>query len=39
MGIHQDIDWEKVIPEAYIVLNPASSVGKVTKAVSTFDRS
>lgn len=26
------IPWEKVIPEAYIVLNPASSVGKVTGA-------
>jgi phosphoglycerol geranylgeranyltransferase len=34
--LHQDVDWEKVIPEAYIVLNPASSVGKVTKAVSTL---
>jgi phosphoglycerol geranylgeranyltransferase len=34
--LHQDIDWEKVIPEAYIVLNPASSVGKVTKAVSNL---
>ncbi len=26
------IPWEMVIPEAYIVLNPASSVGKVTGA-------
>lgn len=26
------VPWEKVIPEAYIVLNPASSVGKVTGA-------
>ena len=34
--LHQVVDWEKVIPEAYIVLNPASSVGKVTKAVSTL---
>ncbi len=33
---HQRIDWEKVVPEAYIVLNPESSVGKVTKAVSTL---
>ena len=27
------IPWDMVVPEAYIVLNPASSVGKVTKAV------
>ncbi|QSZ68451.1 phosphoglycerol geranylgeranyltransferase [Methanofollis aquaemaris] len=27
------IPWEKVVPEAYIVLNPASSVGRVTRAV------
>jgi phosphoglycerol geranylgeranyltransferase len=26
------IPWDCVVPEAYIVLNPASSVGKVTKA-------
>jgi len=27
------IPWDRIVPEAYIVLNPASSVGKVTKAV------
>lgn len=31
--MHQDVDWEKVVPEAYIVLNPDSSVGKVTRAI------
>ncbi len=30
---HNTIDWDMVVPEAYIVLNPASSVGKVTRAV------
>ena len=30
---HNRIDWNTVVPEAYIVLNPASSVGKVTGAV------
>lgn len=29
----QKVEWEKVVPEAYIVLNPDSSVGKVTKSV------
>jgi phosphoglycerol geranylgeranyltransferase len=27
------IPWEVIVPEAYIVLNPNSSVGKVTKAI------
>ena len=30
--LHQKVDWEKVVPEAYIVLNPDSAVGKVTRA-------
>jgi len=30
--LRQAVDWEKVVAEAYIVLNPDSSVGKVTKA-------
>lgn len=30
--LQQEIDWERVVPEAYIVLNPNSSVGKVTAA-------
>jgi len=38
VGKHRDwvmehqVNWERVVPEAYIVLNPASSVGKVTRA-------
>jgi len=30
--LHNTVDWEKVIPEAYIVLNPDSAVGKVTRS-------
>lgn len=30
--LHQKVDWERVVPEAYLVLNPDSAVGKVTRA-------
>lgn len=31
-ALHFPISWDKVVAEAYVVLNPASSVGKLTKA-------
>ncbi|MDD1716607.1 MAG: phosphoglycerol geranylgeranyltransferase [Methanolinea sp.] len=31
--LRHQVDWEKVVPEAYIVLNPDSSVGKVTHSL------
>jgi phosphoglycerol geranylgeranyltransferase len=32
----QQVQWEKVVPEAYIVLNPDSAVGKVTRSTCTL---
>ncbi|MDD4299589.1 MAG: phosphoglycerol geranylgeranyltransferase [Methanomicrobium sp.] len=32
----KNIKWDMVVPEAYIVLNPESSVGRVTKAVCSL---
>jgi phosphoglycerol geranylgeranyltransferase len=32
--LHHPISWEKVIPEAYIVMNPESAVAKVTKSTT-----
>jgi phosphoglycerol geranylgeranyltransferase len=34
--LHQKVNWETVVPEAYIVLNPDSAVGKVTRATCTL---
>ena len=33
---HSAVNWDMVVPEAYIVLNPESSVGKVTGADCTI---
>jgi phosphoglycerol geranylgeranyltransferase len=35
-ALHYPIPWELVVPEAYIVLNPRSAVGRVTRAISTL---
>ena len=32
----QKIKWDRIVPEAYIVLNPNSSVGMVTKSVCSL---
>jgi phosphoglycerol geranylgeranyltransferase len=34
--LRQQVQWDMVIPEAYIVLNPDSAVGKVTRADSSI---
>jgi phosphoglycerol geranylgeranyltransferase len=31
--MQQAVTWDRVVPEAYIVLNPGSSVGRVTRSV------
>jgi phosphoglycerol geranylgeranyltransferase len=34
--LHQKVDWERVVPEAYIVLNPNSAVGKLTRSTCSL---
>lgn len=34
--LHHRVPWDLVVPEAYIVLNPASAVGRVTRATCTL---
>lgn len=31
-AMHHAIEWDRVVPEAYIVLNPVSAVGRLTRA-------
>ena len=35
-ALQQDVMWDRVVPEAYIVLNPDSSVGKVTRSTCSL---
>lgn len=35
-ALQQDVKWDRVVPEAYIVLNADSSVGKVTRSTCSL---